>query len=114
MNIDYQLLLPDIHELTEAFSFNDFAGVPGLVLWFALVFFPLKGIDRRDHCTFYTYTGFCIAAGAVLMLALPLRLIHKASIITQALLLISFGLFAGLRWTLSMQKQKDPLEKSIK
>ena len=115
MSNDYQMLLPDLHELSDAFSFNDFAGVPGLILWCIIVFFPLTGIDRRDTCTFYTYTLFCISAGVLLMLALPLRLIGQASIVTQFLLIIGLGLVAGLRWTVKMQektqKNLKPVEK---
>jgi hypothetical protein len=92
------MLLPSAHELGIAYSLHDFAGVPGLVLWCAIVLFPLTGIDRRDACAGYTYTLFCVAVGVILMMALPLRLIGETSTVGQLLLLTGLGLAAGLRW----------------
>src|SRR5688500_18749306 len=100
MSLDVRMLLPSANELGIAYSLQDFAGVPGLILWCAIVMYLLSGIDRRDVITGYTYILFCIAVAVVLMMGLPLRLIGEASIVSQVLLLTGLGIVAGLRWSI--------------
>lgn len=113
MSFDFSVFIPSAKELGEAFSLHDFAGVPGLLLWCIIVAVPLKGVDRRDSCTGYTYILFCLTAGTILLLSLPLRLIDSSSPILHLILLIGLGTLTGIRWAVDPKKAKTNHEAVI-
>ena len=99
MNI--HIALPGMDETINAMIDlppKDLALIAGLGLWLFMLAMPLRGIDRRDTATGFTYALFMTAAGVVLILAMPdgqRILAHSRQQLTAA---ISMSSLAILRW----------------
>lgn len=76
----------------------DFAQPSLFGIWSMILMMSLVGIDRRDALTGLVYALFCVAAGAMLVFALPMTLVPPSDLGTMVSTLTIMAALAGIRW----------------
>jgi len=94
------MLLADIRSVIAGLRPQDFGPMVFGLLWLVVLFAGLKGVDKRDEVTEFTYPAVMVALGTALILGLPLG--SKSSHSSLWSFLVVFALFgvSSLRWVL--------------
>lgn len=100
-------LLTDLKKGWDELGPTDFAQPSFLGLWGVIVFLPLAGIDRRDIIAGLVYTLFCVAAGAMLVFALPMQFIPAPTFRNMIFTLLAMAGIAGIRWFYQWNGKRD-------
>jgi len=97
------LLLPSHDEMVGAFTgltVRDGAFLVCFLFWLAVLFLPLKAIDRRDHTTGFTYVAYMMLVAVVILLILPARVVGIQPPKSFHLgLMAGLAALAGWRWS---------------
>ncbi|MEZ4741190.1 MAG: hypothetical protein R3B45_01885 [Bdellovibrionota bacterium] len=76
------------------------------LLWSTILFIPLYKIDLVDIVTMMTYLAYCLASSALLIFAIPQRIINtNLQSIFPTFLVVIF--LTTAKWGLSHRKQKN-------
>lgn len=94
------MVLADLRSVIAGLRPMDFGPMMFGLLWLVILFAGLKGVDRRDEVTEFTYPAVMVALGTTFMLGLPVA--SKNSHSPLGILLVVSVLFAlsSLRWML--------------
>jgi len=78
----------------------DFGPMMFGLLWLVILFAGLKGVDRRDEVTEFTYPAVMSALGAMFMLGLPFASKSAHTPLGSFLMVSALFAVASLRWML--------------
>jgi hypothetical protein len=99
--LDLQQITTDLLTSRGAFAdlgLNALAVPVGIVTWLVIVFWPLRGVDRRDNMAGVTFVLFATAAAALMVLAVPRVLAASGDGTLRVATLGLFASAAAVRW----------------
>lgn len=98
------LVLDDLRSVLAGLRPTDFGPMIFGLLWVVILIVGLKGVDRRDEVTEFTYLAVMVALGATFMLGLPLASESSHSPLGIFLVVSALYALSSLRWILFKNK----------
>lgn len=105
-----ELAIPSIREAFDAFlalSPQEFGILVGILLWAAVLAFPLTRIDRRDRITQASYAVFMAFSATCLILAANRYLGNVGQLAPAFAAVTVFVGIAALRWLVDRTKSRE-------
>ena len=93
-----ELIWQDTRDSLLTWDLKDLALPTYFVLWLAILFTPLVGVDRRDPFAAMVYVLFCVAAGVTLIFALPQNYTPPSSVQFVIGATLSMSGISAFRW----------------
>jgi hypothetical protein len=98
--MDLSVVLADMRSVIAGLRPQDFGPLLFGILWLVVLLAGLKGVDRRDEVTEFTYPAVMVALGTALMLGLPLGSKSSHSPLWSFLFVSTIFAVSSLRWVL--------------
>lgn len=98
------VVLADLRSVLAGLRPGDFGPMIFGLLWLVILFVGLKGVDRRDEVTEFTYPAVMVALGTTFMLGLPLASNSSHSPLGIFLFVSALYALSSLRWILFKNK----------
>ena len=99
-SMDLSVVLADMRSVIAGLRPQDFGPLLFGILWLVVLLAGLKGVDRRDEVTEFTYPAVMVALGTALMLGLPLGSKSSHSPLWSFLFVSTIFAVSSLRWVL--------------